>query len=866
MSSCKSITATLLAEHGIDVAPGRKTDCPYCGHSTLQVRRDDTLAKCFHPTCGRYMHVSSKNHGHADPLHSFMAELFNNFHAALLAGRDKARGAYDYCLRERGIHPQVIADSMIGEVPANYDLDAALDPLIAKAVVAGEEDSQSELKQLREIPEKLRYLQNIAGWLAFFYADENHRLVAMRFRKPYAKQFLLFKATDSMGVFNRELFSPSADAEDRELNERMLVVEGEFNQLQLQSLYARKSEANGRPPQYGYLSACAVGGVANVDVKTLIGTGSKLVVCYDNDSSGAGFKLVERLREVATIRAFTTPGEDSDLDTFIRSFADDHAGAINALRSLLQNSDIYGRKYDAIRAEVDVLRRNDGRSGEKLKAFEVARRVAELIVSDLGERGRFYQDDVAGYLFLGAERELIRVAPGELRLELLLKNFGILPSEKLFEHVLAELRLEAFGEGTSTRVFQFTHYDREKNLLYVCNFNQQVYRISSDKIETVPNGTDGVLFLSSSTCSPFEKVDVDAGRSYLEEVILGKIAFSQDSLTPEDRKLLFQHWLLALFFPELFPTRPILAVVGTKGSGKSSLLRMVGKVLFGARFDVMPLSADPRDFDAAITNEALVAVDNADNKSKWLEDKLAVAATGGKIRRRNYFTTNDLVEFPITAFLAITSRTPHFTREDVAERLLLMFVNRLENFVSEAVLLAEIDENRNLIMSEVLGRLQAVVRALKQEKDAVFRTPFRMADFASFVLKIAHAQGWGEEMESILGRMASEQCSFTASSDPVIAAIEVWLQKPENDGRELSSVALLSELITSQQVVGLSFEYAGNPNGFGQHLTSIAETLRKRFGFTERRGSGGKRLVRFNRPDPVILLPQNELGTAPFTL
>ena len=44
-----------------------------------------------------------------------------------------------------------------------------------------------------------------------------------------------------------------------------------------------------------------------------------------------------------------------------------------------------------------------------------------------------------------------------------------------------------------------------------------------------------------------------------------------------------------------------------------------------------------------------------------------------------------MVEFPITAFVGITSRTPHFRREDVADRLLLFHVERLkEGFVAES--------------------------------------------------------------------------------------------------------------------------------------------------------------------------------------
>ena len=55
-----------------------------------------------------------------------------------------------------------------------------------------------------------------------------------------------------------------------------------------------------------------------------------------------------------------------------------------------------------------------------------------------------------------------------------------------------------------------------------------------------------------------------------------------------------------MFFPELFPTRPILAMIGEKGSGKTSVLRRIGQMLFGPKFQVMGMSHEPKDFDAAV--------------------------------------------------------------------------------------------------------------------------------------------------------------------------------------------------------------------------------------------------------------------------
>lgn len=104
------------------------------------------------------------------------------------------------------------------------------------------------------------------------------------------------------------------------------------------------------------------------------------------------------------------------------------------------------------------------------------------------------------------------------------------------------------------------------------------------------------------------------------------------------------------------------------------------------------------------------------------------------------------IRFPVKAFLGITSRTPHFRREDVADRLLLFHVTRFESFEAESGLLAELMEHREMILTDLVEDLQAVVRILRDTQGQRHPCRFRMADFADFALKVAHGTGQGERM------------------------------------------------------------------------------------------------------------------------
>ena len=311
-------------------------------------------------------------------------------------------------------------------------------------------------------------------------------------------------------------------------------------------------------------------------------------------------------------------------------------------------------------------------------------------MTDITERARLFYDGRQAYVFGKDTNGVLPVDRDNLDLQLFLNRYGVVPSDDFFKHVLHAVRLEAQERGKETTVFALAHYDVATNRVYLFDNDRHVYRISKSRIEKVENGTDGVLFVRNPKWEPFAIGTPTGNGKLLTDTLLGSLRLGSNALSREELELLFASWLYAMFFPELFPTRPILAMIGEKGSGKTSVLRRIGQMLFGPKFQVMGMSHEPKDFDAAVTGDAFVGIDNADANVPWLDDKLAVVATGGMLKRRLLYTTNQLVEFPITAFVAITSRTPHFRREDVADRLLLFHVERLETFGAEGELLSEL--------------------------------------------------------------------------------------------------------------------------------------------------------------------------------
>ncbi len=78
----EGVCGILSESQGVDARPGAsKLCCPFCGNSRLAIKRDDTLAKCFHPSCGKF--ITRWSH-HTDYKRGLYRVHENQFRAGLL--------------------------------------------------------------------------------------------------------------------------------------------------------------------------------------------------------------------------------------------------------------------------------------------------------------------------------------------------------------------------------------------------------------------------------------------------------------------------------------------------------------------------------------------------------------------------------------------------------------------------------------------------------------------------------------------------------------------------------------------------------------------------------------------------------------
>lgn len=860
----RGVCSILSSEHGLDARPGQSDlTCPFCGHKAFGVKGDDSLGKCFHPSCGRY--VTPYRGKDLSGLYRVHEEIFRLCRAELLEKRDGE--AWRYLTEERKIHPRVVELAPLGLVPQNFKavVSGLFSRLIEEAQVRAEElksnrpgrpksaatAAANQVALVEEAKGKAeKCFRDNAGWLCFFYRDERNRITSIKFRKPGTKERFYYKTFQRPGLFGAEFWTPFESTGAPEGN-RLIVVEGEFNALQLWSAAARFADSIGKEPKFHHV--CATGGSSGCDWRAVKALCPTPLIWRDNDN--AGWTMVESASETMTVDVIVSSVDGQDPDEFIKAASPDPGETWRAIRDLFQKKKSVYRTFAGIAAEIYACRQRQEK--DKRREFEINSEVAALVREDLLERGTFYRNITGLYYFSNETKRLIILDEACPDFIVLMGRYGLNKSESTYRYVVAELVNEGLENGTETAVHRLAHYDPADHVLYVPDHNGGIYRITSKEIAYVSNGIDGILFMHDPHSEPYRyspELLEDEEIPLLDQYV-AEINFSDDDaydLPLDDKRLLFTLWIQSLFFSSIMRTKAIMTFVGEKGSFKTSTLRKLLWLLFGPKKDVTAAPSEQKDMEAALTNNSVLILDNLDHYQPWLEDLLAIAATMGNIPRRLLYTTNTLADYPVDCFVAITTRTPAFRRDDVADRLILMKVKRVEEFRSEAAIAREFMEKRDLMMTELLQSLQRIVIALEDSEGDQDSCSFRMADFAIFCLRVARISG--PEMErkvrEIFDRLVEGQVAFSLEQQPLVDLMISWAEEwdgnDKNSGRWISNADLCNELAAFAKDKGLSFEYRDKPWYFARHFPPIQTQMKKSiFNIEKRTARGRKTLFRY---------------------
>ncbi len=514
-----------------------------------------------------------------------------------------------------------------------------------------------------------------------------------------------------------------------------------------------------------------------------------------------------------------------------------------------------------VRAEISNILTTSPRD---MQAREKYATVSRMAFSHFESNGSFFFDKNKreGYWFDVQSKQLMPLDSEKFR-SFLFVRLEVNQMDTPFDWILSELKDRVAEQAPKVEPHAYSYFDEKKSVLYVNNKPGRVIRITPDNVEEIDNG-EGCLFLWDEDWEEFEIVKSD-GIHTIEKLLYSEYSLdaSKEALGLEELTVLLDCYVQSVFFRSIVLHRPLLAHIGPFACGKTTMLVLIGIVLFGKNFEVLGLEEQKQDAAVAyVTNSVFGVFDNADERIKWLPDLLARIVTRQKIPRRKLYTTNTLVKYPADCLLGITARTTHWARPDIISRALIVKFKQPETWHDEQKTKQTVIEHRNELISSLIIRAQEIIKRLEQTKSEQYESPSRLASFYSFGMRASFDSAL---FQVAFSKALSIQNALAAEEEEILlAVIRAWRDNSIGE-RDIqgnlktwtdwkTTTQLLAELNQTAKNASIEFTFRANQVGSLTRRIKENETMFRTEGirFHVRHGERGTEWC-FNIPAKKIV-------------
>lgn len=540
--------------------------------------------------------------------------------------------------------------------------------------------------------------------------------------------------------------------------------------------------------------------------------------------------------------------------TFKRFYASEKIVGFTGLSEILptatlkQLMDLIGKGSSST-----ILQVVDNERMGKGAGFLKVRNVARLSVSYLKEHGRLVRDENDVYWLNRETHQLIMM--GTLAWERLLHNlFGLNLSESFGRQVAESLKHFCFAEAKEVKIQKRSFWDGR--LLYVNLGGPEIYILCGDPRERriVFNGEIDIFFKNfedTLRVPNLETVEDPAISAW--KYLADDVNFKAGDATAIQQREMLKAYICGIFFPQIFPVRPILAILAASGSGKTTTARRILQVLEGLNADVLSVNEDkPDSFRASIAIHKLLVLDNLEeSNARWLVDALNRISTGTHIELRELHTTNRMKKIIPDCFVTITATKLPFSNETVYSRFLPIELDVLTEFRPENLVKADLANNYNAIWKGILDDLDKVVAELNRVKEVEVPITNRLADFMVFCHRIKGVDFLdGKELLSGLGNLVNRQKEVLEKNSTFIEALQVWIRTRGDAEPKWMDISELFSVIQKVALLNRIEWKWSSSQGLSKHVGVLESQLIKNFGLIVRSNKEGgreRRLYKFEK-------------------
>ena len=311
------------------------------------------------------------------------------------------------------------------------------------------------------------------------------------------------------------------------------------------------------------------------------------------------------------------------------------------------------------------------------------------------------------------------------------------------------------------------------------------------------------------------------------------------NLTQRDFRLLVV-WMAAALRP--VGPYPILALYGEQGSAKSTLARVVRRLIDPQAAPLLVEPRSTRDLKDTAVNGWLLAYDKIGVIPASLSHGLCMLSTGGAFARRTLFANQDWTVVYAQRPVILNGIEKFVKRRALRDRSLFLNLPRISsrNRRREDEFWAAFNHDEPRILGGLLDAVTGGIRELPSIK--LTELP-RMADFAAFAEAVGRSLGW--QPETVLAdykRNRQEAIAVQLEDSLVATAI---LETTPNQSNWVGTASELLEQLNA--IVGskmaASASWPKSAGWFNKELRRITPQLRKHGIFIRYKQAPGKRLL-----------------------
>jgi len=292
----------------------------------------------------------------------------------------------------------------------------------------------------------------------------------------------------------------------------------------------------------------------------------------------------------------------------------------------------------------------------------------------------------------------------------------------------------------------------------LCNPEWQAVAISSEGWQMIDNPP--VMFRRAKGMRPLPLPTAGGSINLLRSLI---------NVGSDENWILCISWLVAACRAK--GPYPILILQGEQGSAKSTMERVLRRILDPSVALVRTPPREDRDLLIAANNSWVIAYDNLSGIPQWLSDSLCRLATGGGFSTRELYTNSDEVFFDVMRPVILNGIDHLAERADLADRALILNLPHIPD--NDRKDEEHLYDDFERALPQILGALfTAVSVAIKRMPQIRLATMPRMADFAIWATAAEPALGLSEGsfMDAYRGNRA-DTIQETVEADVVGTAI-----------------------------------------------------------------------------------------------